>query len=151
MYPFTSSDDSHPICNKYFHLFELSLMHFNAPKLNSLEELLCLHGLHPLQFSDWPLVVRVTKHHSGKAILLFFINIYDDLLDGIKCFCDESNCFLIVLMYYTTFLQVISPELTFFNSSKYVGESPLFSNKFLHARLDAFCRSLFLSFVNFID
>ncbi|KAK1438468.1 hypothetical protein QVD17_04277 [Tagetes erecta] len=37
-------------------------------------------------------------------------------------------------------LQVISPELTFYNSSKYVGESPLFSNKFLHARLDAFCR-----------
>ncbi|KAI3710546.1 hypothetical protein L2E82_40329 [Cichorium intybus] len=37
-------------------------------------------------------------------------------------------------------LQVISPELTFYNSSKYVGESPLFTNKFLHARLDAFCR-----------
>ncbi|XP_071692229.1 uncharacterized protein [Rutidosis leptorrhynchoides] len=37
-------------------------------------------------------------------------------------------------------LQIISPELTFFNSSRYVGESPLFSNKFLHARLDAFCR-----------
>ncbi|KAL8266737.1 hypothetical protein R6Q59_004081 [Mikania micrantha] len=37
-------------------------------------------------------------------------------------------------------LQVISPELTFYNSSKYVGESPLFSNKFLHARLDAFSR-----------
>ncbi|GJX33564.1 pleckstrin domain superfamily protein [Tanacetum coccineum] len=37
-------------------------------------------------------------------------------------------------------LQVISPELTFYNSSKYVGESPIFSNKFLHARLDAFCR-----------
>nr|XP_043638921.1 uncharacterized protein LOC122610015 [Erigeron canadensis] len=37
-------------------------------------------------------------------------------------------------------LQVISPELTFYNSSKYAGESPLFSNKFLHARLDAFCR-----------
>ncbi|PWA96948.1 pleckstrin (PH) domain superfamily protein [Artemisia annua] len=37
-------------------------------------------------------------------------------------------------------LQIISPELTFYNSSKYVGESPLFSNKFLHARLDAFCR-----------
>ncbi|MFS8029949.1 putative vacuolar protein sorting-associated protein [Helianthus anomalus] len=37
-------------------------------------------------------------------------------------------------------LQVISPELTFYNSSKYIGESPIFSNKFLHARLDAFCR-----------
>ncbi|CAI9282063.1 unnamed protein product [Lactuca saligna] len=37
-------------------------------------------------------------------------------------------------------LQVISPELTFYNSSKYVGESPLFTNRFLHARLDAFYR-----------
>lgn len=55
-----------------------------------------------------------------------------------------------IWLFYIT-LQVISPELTFYNSSKYVGESPLFSNKFLHARLDAFCRSLFLTYMNAID
>lgn len=37
--------------------------------------------------------------------------------------------------------QAIGPELTFYNSSKDVGESLNLSNKLLHAQLDAFCRS----------
>ncbi|KAM6557396.1 hypothetical protein CsatB_004415 [Cannabis sativa] len=37
-------------------------------------------------------------------------------------------------------LQAIGPELTFYNTSKDVGKSPLLSNQLLHAQLDAFCR-----------
>ncbi|XP_074317635.1 uncharacterized protein LOC141653693 isoform X2 [Silene latifolia] len=37
-------------------------------------------------------------------------------------------------------LQVISPELTFYSTSKDAGESISLSNKLLHAQLDAFCR-----------
>lgn len=37
-------------------------------------------------------------------------------------------------------LQAIGPELTFYNISKDVEESPVLSNKLLHAQLDAFCR-----------
>ncbi|KAK9266873.1 hypothetical protein L1049_027132 [Liquidambar formosana] len=37
-------------------------------------------------------------------------------------------------------LQAIGPELTFYNTSKDVGESMVLSNKLLHAQLDAFCR-----------
>ncbi|ERN15489.1 uncharacterized protein LOC18443778 [Amborella trichopoda] len=37
-------------------------------------------------------------------------------------------------------LQAIGPELTFYNSSKDVGESVLLPNKLLHAELDANCR-----------
>lgn len=37
-------------------------------------------------------------------------------------------------------LQAIGPELTFYNTSKDLGDSPLFSNKLLHAQLDAFGR-----------
>ncbi|KAK2995313.1 hypothetical protein RJ640_023827 [Escallonia rubra] len=37
-------------------------------------------------------------------------------------------------------LHAIGPELTFFNTSKDVGESLVLSNKLLHAQLDAFCR-----------
>ncbi|KAF6135503.1 hypothetical protein GIB67_015356, partial [Kingdonia uniflora] len=37
-------------------------------------------------------------------------------------------------------LQAIGPELTFYNTSKDVGESVTLSNKLLHAQLDAFCR-----------
>lgn len=38
-------------------------------------------------------------------------------------------------------LQAIGPELTFYNTSKDVGESPILSSQLLHAQLDAFCRS----------
>ncbi|POO03118.1 Vacuolar protein sorting-associated protein [Trema orientale] len=37
-------------------------------------------------------------------------------------------------------LQAIGPELTFYNTSKDVGNSPILSNQLLHAQLDAFCR-----------
>ncbi|XP_031125724.1 uncharacterized protein LOC116028070 isoform X1 [Ipomoea triloba] len=37
-------------------------------------------------------------------------------------------------------MQAIGPELTFYNSSKDVGESLVLLNKLLHAQLDAFCR-----------
>ncbi|KAJ4951540.1 hypothetical protein NE237_028372 [Protea cynaroides] len=37
-------------------------------------------------------------------------------------------------------LQAIGPELTFYNTSKNVGELLTLSNKLLHARLDVFCR-----------
>ncbi|XP_077244890.1 pleckstrin homology (PH) domain-containing protein [Tasmannia lanceolata] len=37
-------------------------------------------------------------------------------------------------------LQAIGPELTFYNSSKDVGESMMLSTKLLHAQLDVFCR-----------
>ncbi|XP_043697676.1 uncharacterized protein LOC122648528 isoform X2 [Telopea speciosissima] len=37
-------------------------------------------------------------------------------------------------------LQAIGPELTFYNTSKDVGELSTLPNKLLHARLDAFCR-----------
>ncbi|XP_057978559.1 uncharacterized protein LOC131164992 isoform X2 [Malania oleifera] len=37
-------------------------------------------------------------------------------------------------------LQAIGPELTFYNTSKDVAQSPILSNKLLHAQLDAFCR-----------
>ncbi|XP_057487524.1 uncharacterized protein LOC130773593 isoform X2 [Actinidia eriantha] len=40
----------------------------------------------------------------------------------------------------TVELQAIGPELTFYNTSKSVGESLVLSNKLLHAQLDAFCR-----------
>jgi len=38
------------------------------------------------------------------------------------------------------FLQAIGPELTFYNTSKDVGELLNLSNKLLLAHLDAFCR-----------
>jgi hypothetical protein len=38
-------------------------------------------------------------------------------------------------------LQAIGPELTFYNTSKDVGESPILPSQLLHAQLDAFCRS----------
>ncbi|KAK9698879.1 hypothetical protein RND81_08G137700 [Saponaria officinalis] len=41
---------------------------------------------------------------------------------------------------YVVELQVISPELTFYSTSKDAGESASLSNKLLHAQLDAFCR-----------
>ncbi|KAH9610754.1 hypothetical protein KSS87_017342 [Heliosperma pusillum] len=41
---------------------------------------------------------------------------------------------------YVIELQVISPELTFYSTSKDAGESISLSNKLLHAQLDAFCR-----------
>ncbi|CAH9120085.1 unnamed protein product [Cuscuta europaea] len=37
-------------------------------------------------------------------------------------------------------MQAIAPELTFYNTSKDVGDSLALSNKLLHAQLDAFCR-----------
>ncbi|KAE8055526.1 hypothetical protein FH972_012359 [Carpinus fangiana] len=37
-------------------------------------------------------------------------------------------------------LQAIGPELTFYNTSKDVGESPILPSQLLHAQLDAFCR-----------
>lgn len=37
-------------------------------------------------------------------------------------------------------LQAIGPELTFYNTSKDIGESPFLSSKLLHAQFDAFCR-----------
>ncbi|KAK9984845.1 hypothetical protein SO802_034370 [Lithocarpus litseifolius] len=37
-------------------------------------------------------------------------------------------------------LQAIGPELTFYNTSKDVGDSQILSNQLLHAQLDAFCR-----------
>ena len=40
------------------------------------------------------------------------------------------------------FVQAIGPELTFYNTSKDVGDSQILSNQLLHAQLDAFCRSV---------
>ncbi|CAN4127752.1 unnamed protein product [Withania somnifera] len=37
-------------------------------------------------------------------------------------------------------LKAIGPELTFYNTSRSVGESALLANKLLHTQLDAFCR-----------
>lgn len=37
-------------------------------------------------------------------------------------------------------IQAIGPELTFYNTSRSVGESAALSNKLLHTQLDAFCR-----------
>ncbi|GMH29787.1 hypothetical protein Nepgr_031630 [Nepenthes gracilis] len=41
---------------------------------------------------------------------------------------------------YVIELQAISPELTFYNTSKNMGDSLTLSNKLLHAQLDTFCR-----------
>ncbi|GAB2263603.1 hypothetical protein Droror1_Dr00025737 [Drosera rotundifolia] len=41
---------------------------------------------------------------------------------------------------YTIELQAISPELTFYNTSKSMGDMRNLSNKLLHAQLDVFCR-----------
>ena len=41
------------------------------------------------------------------------------------------------------FETVVSPELTFYNTSKDVGELLNLSNKLLLAQLDAFCRIIF--------
>lgn len=55
--------------------------------------------------------------------------------------------FLVLSSYHLctcdVFVQAIGPELTFYNTSKDVGDSQLLSNQLLHAQLDAFCRSVF--------
>jgi hypothetical protein len=48
-------------------------------------------------------------------------------------------------------LQAIGPELTFYNTSKDVEESPILTSQLLHAQLDAFCRSVPLKCLSLIE
>lgn len=109
----------------------------------------CLNVLY-LQFNVYNCVIYVT------LILVFLSSPKDFSLVStiVQCrryfeyfmaYCITLWCILLLfLSNWDVYLQAIAPELTFYNTSKDVKESPILSTKLLHAQLDAFSRLIFL-------
>ncbi|GFZ15404.1 pleckstrin homology (PH) domain-containing protein [Actinidia rufa] len=121
------------------------------------------HGVYGLQSSaihKWRgglIYTRIAFVAYGGYVpgILFYINVLASYMFVFDCdawyyFTEESSRSSVMLVHCflcsaDITLQAIGPELTFYNTSKAVGESLVLSNKLLHAQLDAFCRYFVLA------